>query len=75
MNPHKQPIRLGVLGLGRAFTLMIPTLSKDPRVALAACFDPNASATAAFAKAFVEAHVGTPYLREFIIRIDQYETS
>ena len=52
MNPHKQPIRLGVLGLGRAFTLMIPTLSRDPRVALAACFDPNAGATAAFAKAF-----------------------
>lgn len=47
-----QPIKLGVLGLGRAFTLMIPTLSKDPRIDLVACFDTNAGASAAFSKAF-----------------------
>jgi len=46
------PIRLGVLGLGRAFTLMLPTLSRDPRVRLVAGFDPRAAATAAFARDF-----------------------
>jgi phthalate 4,5-cis-dihydrodiol dehydrogenase len=43
------PVRIGVLGLGRAFTLMVPTLSRDPRVQLVAAHDPRADATAAFA--------------------------
>lgn len=47
-----QPIKLGVLGLGRAFTLMIPTLSKEPRITLTSCFDPNVKACEAFSKAF-----------------------
>ena len=31
-----RPLRIGVAGLGRAFTLMVPTLAKDPRVELVA---------------------------------------
>ena len=32
-------LRLGVIGLGRAFTLMLPTFVADPRVALVAASD------------------------------------
>ncbi len=52
MNAGAAPLRLGVLGLGRAFTLMLPTFSRDPRVRLVAAFDPRASATEAFAREF-----------------------
>lgn len=52
MSTAHEPIRLGVLGLGRAFTLMLPTLSRDTRVKLVAAFDPRASATQAFARDF-----------------------
>jgi len=45
-----KPIRLGVLGLGRAFTLMLPTFNGDPRVRLVAAFDPRAAAREAFAQ-------------------------
>ena len=34
-----RPIRLGVAGLGRAFTLMLPTFAADPRIALTAATD------------------------------------
>ena len=34
------PLRIGVIGLGRAFTLMLPTLQADPRVRLVAATDP-----------------------------------
>jgi phthalate 4,5-cis-dihydrodiol dehydrogenase len=34
-----RPIRLGIAGLGRAFTLMLPTFAADPRIALAAASD------------------------------------
>jgi phthalate 4,5-cis-dihydrodiol dehydrogenase len=47
-----EPVRLGVLGLGRAFTLMLPTFTRDGRVRLVAAFDPSESATAAFARDF-----------------------
>ncbi|QHE88373.1 Gfo/Idh/MocA family protein [Hydrogenophaga sp. BPS33] len=47
-----EPIRLGVLGLGRAFTLMLPTFLGDRRVALRAAFDPRASACAQFEDIF-----------------------
>ncbi len=50
------PIRLGALGLGRAFTLMLPTFSRDPRVRLVAAFDPRERARAAFAADFGVAH-------------------
>jgi phthalate 4,5-cis-dihydrodiol dehydrogenase len=45
-----KPIRLGVLGLGRAFTLMLPTFNGDTRVRLVAAFDPRAAAREAFAQ-------------------------
>ncbi len=47
MSPA-EPIRLGVLGLGRAFTLMLPTFMGDPRVRLVAAHDPHGGARAAF---------------------------
>jgi phthalate 4,5-cis-dihydrodiol dehydrogenase len=37
-------IRLGVAGLGRAFTLMLPTLTRHPRIELVAAADPRAEA-------------------------------
>lgn len=46
------PIRLGVLGLGRAFTLMLPTFLKDPRITLVAAFDPRDAAGKQFEKTF-----------------------
>ena len=45
-------LRLGVAGLGRAFTLMLPTLEADPRIELVAAADPRAEATARFAAQF-----------------------
>lgn len=46
------PIRIGVLGLGRAFTLMVPTFSQDTRVKLVAAFDPRAAARESFTATF-----------------------
>jgi phthalate 4,5-cis-dihydrodiol dehydrogenase len=34
-----RPIRLGIAGLGRAFTLMLPTFTADPRIELVAATD------------------------------------
>jgi phthalate 4,5-cis-dihydrodiol dehydrogenase len=48
----KRQIRLGVAGLGRAFTVMLPTLARDPRIALVAAADPRADARARFASDF-----------------------
>ena len=45
-------LRLGVAGLGRAFTIMLPTLTCDPRVMLVAAADPRAEARARFAADF-----------------------
>jgi phthalate 4,5-cis-dihydrodiol dehydrogenase len=42
------PIRLGVAGLGRAFTLMLPTFLADSRVQLVAACDPREEARAQF---------------------------
>lgn len=46
------PIRLGVAGLGRAFTLMLPTFVADPRVVLAAATDARPAALDRVAAAF-----------------------
>ncbi len=46
------PIGIGVLGLGRAFTLMLPTWRDDPRVKLVAAFDPRPQARADFVTQF-----------------------
>src|SRR3954447_12703884 len=51
-EPKAEPLRLGIIGLGRAFTLMLPTLSRHPLVRLAAAFDPRADARARFAEEF-----------------------
>lgn len=42
------PVRLGVVGLGRAFMLMVPTFDADPRVKLVAAAAPRAESRAAF---------------------------
>jgi phthalate 4,5-cis-dihydrodiol dehydrogenase len=46
--PADRPIRLGVAGLGRAFTLMLPTLVADKRIHLAAATDSRPEARARF---------------------------
>ncbi len=43
---------IGVVGLGRAFTLMLPTFVADPRVRLVAACDPRTEATARFTADF-----------------------
>ena len=45
-------LRIGVAGLGRAFTLMLPTFTADPRVRLVAAADPLPQARARFAQDF-----------------------
>lgn len=47
-----ETLRLGVIGLGRAFTLMLPTFLKHPRVRLVAASDPRPEALARFASDF-----------------------
>ena len=46
------PLRLGVLGLGRAFTLMLPTFQGNARLRLVAAFDPRETARQAFETTF-----------------------
>lgn len=48
----ERKLRLGVAGLGRAFTLMLPTLTSDARVELVAAADPRPEATRRFALEF-----------------------
>lgn len=50
--PTAAPIHLAVAGLGRAFTLMLPTFTADPRVRLVAACDPRAAARERFAQDF-----------------------
>jgi phthalate 4,5-cis-dihydrodiol dehydrogenase len=45
-------IRLGVAGLGRAWTLLLPTLRADPRIELVAAADPREEACRRFAAEF-----------------------
>ena len=54
MTPRR--IRIGVAGLGRAFTLMLPTLAAHPRVELVAAADPRAEARDRFAADFAGAN-------------------
>src|SRR2546422_1696907 len=51
-------VRIGVAGLGRAFSVMVPTF-RDPRVALVAAADPRAEARARFAHDFSAKAYGT----------------
>lgn len=48
----QEPLRLGVAGLGRAFSLMLPTFIADPRIHLAAACDTRDSARLQFARDF-----------------------
>ena len=52
MNGTERKLRLGVAGLGRAFTVMLPTFMRDPRVELAAAADPRPEARARFTQDF-----------------------
>lgn len=53
MNVQPQHrIRLGVTGLGRAFSLMLPTFLADERIELAAACDPRPAAREQFARDF-----------------------
>lgn len=45
-------LKLGILGLGRAFSVMLPTFAGDPRIALTAAADPRAEARQRFATDF-----------------------
>jgi len=47
-SAQARQVRLGVCGLGRAFTLMLPTFSRDPRIRLAAATEPDVAALARF---------------------------
>jgi phthalate 4,5-cis-dihydrodiol dehydrogenase len=47
-----EPLNLGVIGLGRAFTLMLPTFVADPRIRMVAAHDPRADARERFAEEF-----------------------
>lgn len=44
----REPLRVGVAGLGRAFMLMLPTFTAHPRVKLVAACDPRAEARTRF---------------------------
>jgi phthalate 4,5-cis-dihydrodiol dehydrogenase len=51
-NSPQRKLRIGVAGLGRAFSVMAPTFAADPRVALVAAADPRAEARRRFASDF-----------------------
>ena len=48
----QKPLRLGAVGMGRAFTVMLPTLVRDPRIQLVAGADPRREAQQKFEKDF-----------------------
>jgi phthalate 4,5-cis-dihydrodiol dehydrogenase len=53
MNESDKPqLGIGVIGLGRAFTLMLPTFTQDSRIKLVAATDPIDVARAQFEKDF-----------------------
>jgi phthalate 4,5-cis-dihydrodiol dehydrogenase len=52
------PIRLGIVGLGRAFVLMLPAFRADPRVKLVAACAPREQSRSAFLKEFGGAAYG-----------------
>ncbi len=52
MTGDARKLRLGVAGLGRAFTVMLPTFARDARVTLVAAADLRSEARARFAADF-----------------------
>src|SRR5882762_3665247 len=59
VSERSRRLRIGIAGLGRAFTVMLPTFLADPRVALVAAADPRAEARARFAADFSASAYGT----------------
>ena len=55
----ERKLRLGIAGLGRGFTVMLPTLAAHPRVQLAAAADPRQEARDRFAADFGGRTYGT----------------
>jgi phthalate 4,5-cis-dihydrodiol dehydrogenase len=55
-SKSKRVLKLGVVGLGRAFTLMLPTFTADKRVKLCAAADPRPEARTLFASEFGAAY-------------------
>ena len=55
----ERKLRLGAVGLGRAFSLMLPTFMRHPRIELVAGADPREDAQNAFAKDFGGKAYGT----------------
>ncbi|MBI1203336.1 MAG: gfo/Idh/MocA family oxidoreductase [Rhodopseudomonas sp.] len=53
-------LRLGVIGLGRAFTLMLPTFVGHPKLRLVAASDPRKDAVSRFAAEFQAKGYDTP---------------
>ncbi len=53
------PLQVGVVGLGRAFTLMLPTFQGDQRVRLVAACDPRPAAREQFIHDFAAAAYGS----------------
>jgi phthalate 4,5-cis-dihydrodiol dehydrogenase len=51
-KPSERRVRLGIAGLGRAFSVMLPTFIGDPRVTLVAAADTRAEARQRFAADF-----------------------
>jgi phthalate 4,5-cis-dihydrodiol dehydrogenase len=47
-----EPLKLGVIGLGRAFTLMLPTFASHPLIKMVAASDPRIDARERFAAEF-----------------------
>ena len=47
-------LRIGTLGLGRAFTLMLPTFVSDPRVEIVAAAEPLLAPRKSFAQDFTK---------------------
>jgi phthalate 4,5-cis-dihydrodiol dehydrogenase len=56
---NKRTLKLGVIGLGRAFGLMLPTFTGDKRIALVAAADTRAGARQRFAADFNGKAYGT----------------
>src|SRR5262249_41430867 len=52
MTEKPPPLRIGAAGLGRAFSMMVPTFAGDPRVRLVAGADPRPAARAKFESDF-----------------------
>ncbi|MGO8908002.1 MAG: Gfo/Idh/MocA family protein [Bradyrhizobium sp.] len=47
-----EPLKLGIIGLGRAFTLMLPTFASHPLIKMVAASDPRTDARERFAAEF-----------------------